>query len=181
MRENHLTGTAGSQVTETHYVGKHYERTLNSGNTKYYYIAGQLVAFERSSGYGVDWGRRFLFRDHLGSTNVIINGASGLLLWRDRYLPFGDVRDTYRRDAGFSLQTQYRFTGQRLEQRLGAPEGGLDRGLYFYGARWYDSSLGRFIQPDTIVPQPGNPQALNRYLWFAQIWTGFENCGKLSV
>jgi len=23
--------------------------------------------------------------------------------------------------------------------------------------------LGRFIQPDTIVPEPGNPQALNRY------------------
>jgi len=155
--------TAGSQVTETHYVGAHYERTLNSGNTKYYTIAGQLVAFERSSGYGVDWGRRFVFRDHLGSTNVIINGSSGLLLWRDRYLPFGDVRDTYRKDAGFSLQTQYRFTGQRLEQRLGAPEGGLDRGLYFYGARWYDSSLGRFIQADTIVPQPGNPQSLNRY------------------
>jgi RHS repeat-associated protein len=157
--------TAGSAVTETHYVGAHYERTLNSGNTKYYYIAGQLVAFERSSGYGVDWGRRFVFRDHLGSTNVIINGSSGLLLWRDRYLPFGDVRDTYRRDAGFSLQTQYRFTGQRLEQRLGTPEGGLDRGLYFYGARWYDSSLGRFIQADTIVPQPGNPQALNRYAY----------------
>ena len=68
---------------------------------------------------------------------------------------FGDVRATYRRDADFSLQTQYRFTGQRLEQRLSAPEGGLDRGLYFYGLRWYDSSLGRFIQADTIVPQPG--------------------------
>ncbi len=32
-----------------------------------------------------------------------------------------------------------------------------------YGARWYDPSLARFIQPDTIVPKPGNPQALNRY------------------
>jgi len=63
------------------------------------------------------------------------------------------------------LQTQYRFTGQRLEQRLGAPEGGLDRGLYFYGARWYDSSLGRFLSPDSIVPKPGNPQSLNRYAY----------------
>jgi RHS repeat-associated protein len=161
--------TAGSQVTETHYVGQHYEKTVGSGDTKYYFIAGQLVAFERSSGYGVDWGRRFVFRDHLGSTNVIINGSSGLLLWRDRYLPFGDVRDTYRKDnnPSFSLQTQYRYTGQRLEQRLGVAEGGLDRGLYFYGARWYDSSLGRFIQADTIVPQPGNPQSLNRYSYAA--------------
>ena len=26
-----------------------------------------------------------------------------------------------------------------------------------------DSVLGRFVQPDTIVPNPGDPQALNRY------------------
>ncbi len=161
--------TVSGAVTETHYVGQHYEKTVGSGDTKYYFIAGQLVAFERSSGYGVDWGRRFVFRDQLGSTNVIINASSGVLLWRDRYLPFGDVRDTYRKDNNptFSLQTAYRFTGQRLEARLGTPESGLDRGLYFYGARWYDSSLGRFIQADTIVPQPGNPQALNRYSYAA--------------
>jgi hypothetical protein len=61
------------------------------------------------------------------------------------------------------------FTGQRLEQRLGVAEGGLDRGLYFYGARCCDSSLGRFIQADTIVPQPGNPQALNRYVAFSMV------------
>ena len=83
----------------------------------------------------------------MGSTNVIINGSTGLLLWRDRYLPFGDLRDTYRKDAGFSLQTQYRFTGQRLEQRLGAPEGGLDRRLYFYGARCAARSRCAILRP----------------------------------
>ncbi|MEM4414290.1 MAG: RHS repeat-associated core domain-containing protein, partial [Candidatus Caldarchaeum sp.] len=36
-------------------------------------------------------------------------------------------------------------------------------GLYFYNARWYDPVLGRFLQPDPLVPEPGNPQALNRY------------------
>ncbi|MDW8319163.1 MAG: hypothetical protein RMN53_15135 [Anaerolineae bacterium] len=25
--------------------------------------------------------------------------------------------------------------------------------------------MGRFLQPDTIVPEPGNPQALNRYMY----------------
>ena len=34
-----------------------------------------------------------------------------------------------------------------------------------YGARFYSPRLGRFIQPDTIVPEPGNPQALNRYAY----------------
>jgi hypothetical protein len=31
------------------------------------------------------------------------------------------------------------------------------------GARWYDPSLNRFLSPDSIIPQPGNPQSLNRY------------------
>ncbi|MGC8787728.1 MAG: N-acetylmuramoyl-L-alanine amidase, partial [Anaerolineae bacterium] len=37
--------------------------------------------------------------------------------------------------------------------------------LYFYNARWYDPALGRFAQPDTIVPGPGDPQSLNRYAY----------------
>jgi hypothetical protein len=37
--------------------------------------------------------------------------------------------------------------------------------LYFYNARYYDPALGRFVQADTVVPAPGNPQALNRYAY----------------
>jgi len=35
----------------------------------------------------------------------------------------------------------------------------------YYGARYYDAALGRFTQPDTIVPNPYNPQDLNRYTY----------------
>jgi RHS repeat-associated protein len=35
--------------------------------------------------------------------------------------------------------------------------------LYDYDARFYSSYLNRWIQPDTIVPQPGDPQSLNRF------------------
>ena len=31
------------------------------------------------------------------------------------------------------------------------------------GARWYDPQLARWASADSIVPQPGNPQSLNRY------------------
>ena len=55
---------------------------------------------------------------------------------------------------GTGLPTDRRFTGQRREAGLG---------LYDYGARYYDPTLGRFIQADTLVPEPANPQSLNRY------------------
>ncbi len=37
--------------------------------------------------------------------------------------------------------------------------------MLLLGARWYDPRLGRFIQADTVVPERGNPQALNRYAY----------------
>jgi hypothetical protein len=36
--------------------------------------------------------------------------------------------------------------------------------LYFYGARWYDSALGRFGSPDTLIPEASQGvQAWDRY------------------
>ncbi len=34
---------------------------------------------------------------------------------------------------------------------------------YYYGARYYDTVIGRFISPDSLVPEALNPQSLNRY------------------
>jgi len=38
-------------------------------------------------------------------------------------------------------------------------------GLMYYGARYYEPALGRFVSADAIVPEPGNPQDLNRYTY----------------
>jgi hypothetical protein len=35
----------------------------------------------------------------------------------------------------------------------------------YYRARYYHPALGRFVQADTIVPDPANPQSLNRYAY----------------
>jgi RHS repeat-associated protein len=48
------------------------------------------------------------------------------------------------------------FTGQRRESSFG---------LYYYGARWYDPYLNRWIQPDTVIPQQQGVQAWDRYAY----------------
>jgi RHS repeat-associated protein len=75
---------------------------------------------------------------------------SGAVLSEQRYLPFGQVRE----DVGAITQTDFGYTFQR-----NLP----DTGLMDYNARFYSQQNHRFSQPDTDVPEPGNPQALNRY------------------
>lgn len=52
------------------------------------------------------------------------------------------------RNSTETLGTDKLFTGQRLD----------GTGLYYYGARYYDPAIERFISPDIIVPDPTNPQ-----------------------
>ena len=82
----------------------------------------------------------------LGSASLATD-ASGGVVSEMRYYPYGETRSG-------DLPTDYRYTGQRFE---------ADLGLYDYHARYYDPTLGRFISADTLVPNPGNPQSLNRY------------------
>jgi len=64
------------------------------------------------------------------------------------YLPFGATRTG-------SVNTPKEFTGQRLDAT----------GLYYYGARYYDATIGRFISPDTVGQNLYDPQSLNRYTY----------------
>ena len=61
-----------------------------------------------------------------------------------------------QRYASGTTPTTYRYTGQREQSQLS---------IYFYGARWYDPYLNRWIQPDNIIPDPGNPTDLDRYVY----------------
>ncbi len=94
---------------------------------------------------------------NLGSASLatcgMASGCNGVPLGgkvsEQRYLPYGEVRYTWG-----TLPTDRQYTGQRREATLG---------FYDYVARQYDPALGRFLQADSIVPNPSDPQSLNRY------------------
>ena len=48
-------------------------------------------------------------------------------------------------------------------------------GIVFLRARWYDSSLARFIQADTLIPSPGNPMAWDRYTYTLNNPIGYKD------
>ncbi len=115
----------------------------NAGQVvKTYSLGGRPVAVNR----GGEW--TYLFQDHLGSP-ALETDYDGRAGFRWKYEPYGTMRA-----SEWTLPIDRGFTGQVIEPGLG---------LHDYGARHYAQPLGRWIAPDTIVPEPGDPQALNRY------------------
>ena len=90
--------------------------------------------------------------NHLGSSSVITDDTGNTTETID-YHPFGTYRIRQDLDPSFP-DTNYTFTGQEDDDGTG---------LYNYNARLYDPELGRFISADSIIPEPGNLQAFNRY------------------
>jgi RHS repeat-associated protein len=131
----------------TIYIGKLYEC---SGTTapypcvKYIFAGGQRIAMKQVSNGVVD----YFHPDHLGSTSVMTT-ATGTKEEDLAYYPYGGTRI----NTG-TVNVPYKYTGKELD---------ASTGLYFYEARYYDATLGRFISADTIVQNPHDPQALNRY------------------
>jgi RHS repeat-associated protein len=58
--------------------------------------------------------------------------------------------------------TNHGYTGHRHNNT-----GNDNLGLIYMNARYYLPEVGRFISPDTIVPEPGNPQSFNRHAYSA--------------
>jgi RHS repeat-associated protein len=121
----------------------------------YYYAAGKPIAMRVMPPNDATGTLYYLHADHLGSTSVTTCGsgacgAAGAVVARQWYEPFGKVRGS----TG-TLPTDITFTGQRSDAT----------GLYFFQARYYSGTLGRFVSADSIVPGAGNPQAFNRYAY----------------
>ena len=141
-----VTKTASG--TTTTYVGRWYECT--GGTCRKYIFAGdQRIAFKEGSTV------TYVHPDHLSSSSVLTKGADGTKDEQLTYFPFGQTRtDTDGAGNPISPGFRYKYTDQEFDDTTG---------LYYYKARYYDQVLGRFIQPDPIVPDVYDPQSLNLY------------------
>ncbi|MCZ7567370.1 MAG: hypothetical protein M5U01_02065 [Ardenticatenaceae bacterium] len=132
----------------------HLPAPCESAVVKSYRLGDRLVALRQNGQL------RYVLTDHLGSVRLLADEQGRPVAGSEqRFFPFGRVR------AGqpVVVPTARNFTGQPLD---------VTTGLLYYSAgtgygRYYDPLLGRFIQPDTIVPEPGNPLAYDRYAYVA--------------
>ena len=138
------TGSGGEYLAETDLTA-----TINE---EYIFFNGQRIArVDRPSGTV-----HYYFSNNVGS-HTMVTSATGVCEQDIDYFSYGGVI----KDHCATVPQHYKFTGKERDT-----ESGLD----MFGARYYGSSLGRFMTPDwaakpTAVPYAhyGNPQSLNLY------------------
>ena len=179
--ENRLTSvTVNGQVTSFHYDAggnrtltvqpngtkvytpfPEYEKTVpvtgTSTERNHYLLSGQLIA-ARVKVAGQTGAFYYFYTDRRGSVYALrkadgtwVNGNYA------RYDAYGGYRTTPATTVNPGISDRG-FTGHRMNNT-----GSYGFGLIYMNARYYLPEIGRFISPDSIVPDPQNPQSYNRY------------------
>jgi RHS repeat-associated protein len=126
---------------------------------RYLYGAGVDNVLSRTSAGGVVWS----LADRQGSVVDLVDGA-GNVLNHFVYDSFGN------RSESTSADFRFGYTGRELDG---------ETGLYYYRARYYDPSLGRFISEDPIGFSAGDT---NLYRYVSNSPTNFTDpTGKFAI
>ncbi len=126
-----------------------------------YRVAGQIVAIQVKT--GTQTGEfNYTYTDHLGNVAALSTTAGAYISTSlARYDPFGNFRTL---PSGVNpSRTSHGFTGHKHNNTGSYPTQNV--GLIYMNARYYLPEIGRFISPDSIVPDPQNPQSYNRYAY----------------
>lgn len=134
-----------AESVTTVFMGQMYEQT-GTVKTKVVFLNGQKAVSIV--------GDQILYThsDHLGGANVVTDEA-GNVKEITEYAPFGEIARQDRYGTPEETARWY-FAGHYLDQ---------ETGLTYMGARYYSSSLGRFITADPTIQNPAIPATLNRY------------------
>jgi RHS repeat-associated protein len=164
-------------ATETDGISKAVETYVYDGNgkrvekygpggtpkTTFVYDAMGLLAAEYSTATNNSpCTTCYLTPDHLGTIRLITD-QNGNVVSRHDYLPFGEevAANSFGRDSHWGVG------GDTVNQKFTGKERDSESGLDYFGARYYGSSMGRFMSPDhpLIDQHPENPQSWNLYAY----------------
>lgn len=83
----------------------------------------------------------------------MITDSTGAKVQALTYQPHGGV-NTNQSFTTPAVDVPYKFTSKEFD---------YSTDFYYCESRYFDPWFGRFVSPDTLVPDPLNPQDLNRY------------------
>lgn len=145
----------GAFVKVTVDIGDFYDYTLKANGTAksntYYKANNELIAKRTVVQSPSKDEITYYHNDHLGSASLVTS-STGAKVEETRYYPYGEVRE----GGTQKLTGKYTYTGQESDG---------ETGLMYYGARYYDAGVGRFVQPDSMLPNMYDVQQLNRYVY----------------
>jgi RHS repeat-associated protein len=105
----------------------------------------------------------FIHPDVKGSP-LMATDATGAVLWREDYSAFGVRRkNEARANDGVGAYTPKGDAANSLWY-IGKPQDNAT-GLVYFGARWYDPQVGRFMGFDPAGVDEDNPHSFNRYAY----------------
>ena len=141
-----LSGTyeATNSITVENNVTVGGPTVLKAGNTinlKPGFTAPSGIDFTAKIGTVPTTAKRFYYlKDHLGSIRVVVN-ETGDIVSSDDYDPWG-MQLNGRSTDGSYLNAKYKFTGKERD---------VETGYDYFGARYYDSRIGRWMQVDPLA------------------------------
>ena len=130
--------SSGMEFEETLYIDPTFE-IRNGEHTTYVHDSkgrlARLLPIDDNIISKITW----LHADHLGSTSVVTSD-DGTFIEETKYLPYGAVQSTHRPSLGLPYEP-YGFTGKEPEP---------DFGILYFGARYYNPHLARWLSPDPL-------------------------------
>jgi RHS repeat-associated protein len=84
----------------------------------------------------------FELGDYLGSTSIVIDKATSELVERGTFQAYGGAESDYRPERWKSFREDYRFTGKEED---------VEVGLQYFGKRYLNPLLGRWISADPLT------------------------------
>ena len=98
----------------------------------------------------------FELGDHLGSTSVVLDKATGELVERSTFQAYGGAESDYRPERWKAFREDHRFTGKEED---------VEVGLAYFGKRFYSAHLSRWISRDPLAIQEVGDGDGNIYLY----------------
>lgn len=96
------------------------------------------------------------FHNDISGTPLMATDASGNVVWKENYYPYGERLKNQEGQQVASINNKLWFTGKPHDE---------DTGLSYFGARYYNPMLGRFMGVDPVDFNPDNIHSFNRYAY----------------